>query len=164
MLYILIILIVITFIGVIWAFKKQQKNKKQTTSDPVVDPIFILNSDILQANFILRKECKYSDIVSISEEILDSIHILFPKVFEINPAGNAAFTLKSMPKHYLMDKCILPYLRLSDELKNDESHINTILESLQTLKQEVSEIETILNRNDVQELEQKAEFINRKFK
>lgn len=147
------------------------KNKDNTDSSPektsqpdvVYDPLVKFQEELLEANLFIRKNCSNQRIVTISEEILDILNVVFPKVNEMNPFGDSTSIVKSMPTRYLLQKCIVPFTNLSSDLQSSEENIEKALSSLDTLHSEVEEIKTYSDNNDLQSLDTKSEFIKRKF-
>lgn len=154
------IVVGILSIALYWFFfGKEQKN--------VVEPILAVDSfdqlknDILYVNMEIRKKCANEEIVKLSEDILDTIYQIFPKLKEMNSFGNSTATIKFMPKRYLLEKCIAPFTSLSESAQAD--NVASTIESLNILQSEVNEIKTYVENDDLKSLEEKSAFIQKKF-
>jgi hypothetical protein len=157
---VIVVFVVLLFAGLYWLFSFKQKTQVVETILPV-DPLEQLKIDVLYVNMKIRKKCKNEEIINLSEEILDTILNIFPKLKEMNTFGNSTATIKFMPKRYLLDKCITPFTGLSDATAE---HVSATIDSLNILKGEVAEIKTYVENDDLKSLEEKSAFIQKKFK
>jgi hypothetical protein len=152
--------IVLLLAGSYWLSLYNKKKHVVETILPV-DSFEQLKIDVLFVNMEIRKKCKNEEIINLSEEILDTILNIFPKLKEMNTFGNSTATIKFMPKRYLLDKCITPFTGLSAA---SAENVSATIDSLNILKGEVAEIKTYVENDDLKSLEEKSAFIQKKFK
>lgn len=158
----IIIIFVIAIIAVA-AYILIKKYSKENTAD--TSPITVQPSptqDLLELNLTIRKAAIGSVLTLRCEAIIDQLIDIFPRVEKHECAsGEFAWTIKRIASEYLPNKCVLPFIGLKEDVR--EGATEEFINNLQTLEQELVDIEALLSKNDKKEFDNKSLFLKAKF-
>ena len=100
----------------------------------------------------------------VCEDIIDSLINLLPRIEEQDTLdGELSWTVRRIASEYLPNKCVYPYIRLSQAQRDSEENISSLNQSLSKLKTEITNIDELIAKKDVQSFKSKAEFLNQRF-
>ncbi len=157
-----IILIVIAIIAVAAysLIKHYSKTKSEAAASEIVPPT--PEQNLLELNLIIRKAAIGSVLTSRCEAIIDQLIAIFPRIeTHVCASGEFAWTVNRIASEYLPNKCVLPYINLKDDAREGASE--EFVNNLQTLEQELVDIEALLSKNDQKEFDNKSRFLKAKF-
>ncbi|MEQ3634258.1 hypothetical protein [Thalassolituus sp.] len=130
---------------------------KKARTDLVVETLLKLNIDI-RISGITEKT------MLACEDIIDSLINLLPRIEEQDTLdGELSWTVRRIASEYLPNKCVYPYIRLSQAQRDSEENISSLNQSLSKLKTEITNIDELIAKKDVQSFKSKAEFLNQRF-
>jgi hypothetical protein len=158
----IITLIVIAIIAVVAysLIKYYSKKKSKGTDSNVTEPS--PTQDLLALNLVIRKATIGSTLTLRCEAIIDKLITLFPKIEKHECAsGEFAWTVNRIASEYLPNKCVLPFIKLKTEAR--EAASDGFINNLQTLEQELLDIEALLSKHDKTEFDNKSLFLKAKF-
>jgi hypothetical protein len=136
--------------------KEKPKDAEQSVAKP--SP----TQDLLALNLVIRKAAIGSILTVRCEEIIDRLIALFPRIEDhVCASGEFAWTINRIASEYLPNKCVMPYIKL--EASTREGSLDEFINNLQTLEQELLDIEALLSKNDQKEFDNKSLFLKAKF-
>jgi hypothetical protein len=157
-----IILIVIAIIAVAAysLIKHYSKEKPEASSTEVSPPT--PEQNLLELNLIIRKAAIGSALTTRCEDIIDQLIAIFPRIeTHVCASGEFSWTVNRIASEYLPNKCVLPFINLKSTAR--EGAAEEFVNNLQTLEQELIEIEALLSKNDQKEFDNKSRFLKAKF-
>jgi hypothetical protein len=154
---IVIAIIAVTAYSLIKHFSKEKpKDAEQNVAKP--SP----TQDLLALNLVIRKATIGSTLTVRCEAIIDRLIALFPRIeSHVCASGEFAWTINRIASEYLPNKCVLPFINLKDAARDNASE--EFINNLQTLEQELLDIEALLSKNDQKEFDNKSLFLKAKF-
>lgn len=158
----IIVLIVIAIIAVAAysLIKKYSDAKPKETNSTIVPPS--PEQNLLELNLTIRKAAIGPILTSRCEAIIDRLIALFPKIeTHVCASGEFAWTINRIASEYLPNKCVLPFINLKEEARDNAS--GEFINNLQTLEQELLDIEALLSKNNQKEFDNKSLFLKAKF-
>jgi hypothetical protein len=136
--------------------KEKPKDAEQNVTKP--SP----TQDLLALNLVIRKAAIGSTLTVRCEAIIDRLIALFPKIENhVCASGEFAWTINRIASEYLPNKCVMPFINLKDEARDNASE--EFINNLKTLEQELLDIEALLSKNDQKEFDNKSLFLKAKF-
>lgn len=157
-----IILIVIAIIAVAAysLIKHYATTKSESASSEIVPPT--PEQNLLELNLIIRKAAIGPVLTERCEAIIDQLVAIFPRIEKhVCASGEFAWTVNRIASEYLPNKCVLPFINLKDNAR--EGAAGEFINNLQTLEQELVDIEALLSKNDQKEFDNKSLFLKAKF-
>ncbi|MFT6113166.1 MAG: hypothetical protein ACI9MS_003108 [Glaciecola sp.] len=155
-----VIVIAIIAVAAYSLIKHYSKEKPKDTEPSVAVPS--PTQDLLALNLVIRKAAIGPTLTVRCEAIIDKLITLFPKIEKHECAsGEFAWTVKRIASEYLPNKCVMPYIKLEESTREGAS--NEFINNLQTLEQELLDIEALLSQNDKKEFDNKSLFLKAKF-
>ncbi|CCK75776.1 MAG: hypothetical protein KBT75_08900 [Oleispira antarctica] len=158
----IITLIVIAIIAVA-AYSLIKHYSKEKTKDAVVEVAKPSpTQDLLALNLVIRKAAIGTTLTVRCESIIDKLIILFPKIEKHECAsGEFAWTVNRIASEYLPNKCIMPFIKLDTSAR--DGALDEFVNNIQTLEQELLDIEALLSKHDKKEFDNKSLFLKAKF-
>jgi hypothetical protein len=136
--------------------KEKPKDAEQSVTKP--SP----TQDLLALNLVIRKAAIGSTLTVRCEAIIDRLIALFPRIENhVCASGEFAWTINRIASEYLPNKCVMPFINLKDEARDNASE--EFINNLKTLEQELLDIEALLSKNDQKEFDNKSLFLKAKF-
>ena len=158
--FITLIVIAIVAIAAFFIAKPYFKTKPEKTSSEIVPPS--PEQNLLELNLVIRKAAIGSALTLRCEAIIDQLIAIFPRVEKhVCASGEFAWTVKRIASEYLPNKCVLPFIGLKEDARAGASE--EFINNLQTLEQELIDIEALLSNNDQKEFDNKSLFLKAKF-
>jgi hypothetical protein len=155
-----IIVIAIIAVAAYSLIKFYSKEKTKDTEPSVEKPS--PTQDLLALNLVIRKAAIGSILTVRCEGIIDRLIALFPRIEDhVCASGEFAWTINRIASEYLPNKCVMPYIKL--EASTREASSDEFINNLQTLEQELLDIEALLSKNDQKEFDNKSLFLKAKF-
>lgn len=147
------------------ATKKKEKSTAESTSqeenqETKADPL----RHLVELNLEIRKAAIASELTHRCEAVIDQLVDLIPTVNNVSqPGSELVWTVNRIASEYLPNKCIRPYLALSDAARREVENIDTMKASLASLNKELNDVKAMLDKKDESEFEAKAKFLKHKF-
>lgn len=166
LLWLFILLIVLISVGIaFYLFSGASKSETKTHTRPLKQPAEKdPREDLLALNLLLRKSSIASELIEISEAVIDQLLTLLPRIEAADsPSGDLAWTVKRIASEYLPNKCIHPYLKLSAEDRSSAQAIDQFKSNITGLSQELARVTDTLSKRDSAEFSTKAKFLSQKF-
>lgn len=145
--------------------KKKEKSTAESTSqeenqETKADPL----RHLVELNLEIRKAAIASELTHRCEAVIDQLVDLIPTVNNVSqPGSELVWTVNRIASEYLPNKCIRPYLALSDAARREVENIDTMKASLASLNKELNDVKAMLDKKDESEFEAKAKFLKHKF-
>lgn len=162
-------ILIIVLIGIIAAAFYIKKNKSTSDSDNNSDDASTTNQpdplqDLVALNLQIRKSAISEALTKECEAVIDQLVDLIPAINEAStPGSEITWTVNRIATEYLPNKCILPYLSLNAESRQDEEKIATMRSNLASLSTELKDVESMLTRRNESEFNAKATFLKHRF-
>lgn len=171
MLFGLVVILAITIAA--WFILNKASNKSTSTStdkqnvettDPKKARTDLAVETLLKLNLDIRVSGIAEKTMIACEDIIDSLINQLPRIEEQDTLdGELSWTVRRIASEYLPNKCVYPYIRLSPEQRETEENTASIHQSLSKLKTEITNIDELIAKKDVQSFKAKAEFLKQRF-
>jgi hypothetical protein len=155
-----LIVIAVVAIAAFFIAKHYFNAKPEKTSSEIVQPS--PEQNLLELNLVIRKAAIGSVLTLRCEAIIDQLIAIFPRIEKhVCASGEFAWTVNRIASEYLPNKCVLPFIGLKEDAR--EGATEEFINNLQTLEQELVDIEALLSNNDQKEFDNKSLFLKAKF-
>jgi len=130
-----------------------EEAKTKKTSDPT--------EALLNQNLLLRKARVTDEVLQTYETLIDQLLRVWPRIFSSTPEGELTWVVNRMATEYLPNKSITPYINMSHDQRVQAG--DSVIESLQGMVSELTEIEQMLDDQATGEFDRKAKFLKQRF-
>jgi hypothetical protein len=159
---IVFIVILIAIIAFLVLYKKKDRAPSVEPVSKPAEPNPV--DDLLRLNLDVRKSFMASNLVVITEEIIDLLVDLMPLVKEQESAsGELLWTVNRIATEYLPNKCVYPFIRLDEQHQGDSSLVSSFEDSIGALKAELVSVKAMVVGRDVKQFNAKAKFLKNRF-
>lgn len=141
--------------------KKSGKNAEPQQEEPATDKASDPTENLLNQNLTLRKARIADDVLQAYEALIDQLLRVWPRISASTPEGELAWVVNRMATEYLPNKSITPYINMPKAERTQAG--DSVVESLQGMSSELTEIEQMLDDQVTGEFDRKAKFLKQRF-
>lgn len=165
-LFAILLIAVITWL-VVRVFKSTSQPPKTTAAPPLSKTaaadrgVVALLGHLLKLNLEMRDQRLGGQVLKLAEQVIDQLRSLLPRLNAEHQGQDLTWTVNQLASHYLPEKTIRPYLKLS--ATNRTAQEESVLASLKQLHQQLVRVATLVDTRAVGEFERAAAFIKERF-
>ena len=162
LIWLLLLVCVAVAIGV-FAYYKSGSNKADEVAEPTVKVESPLD-DLPALNLAVRKSLMPIDLIIETETVIDKLVELIPAVDQCgSPTGELKWSVNRIATEYLPNKCVFPFLRMSDAERTKVESVTAFKNNLVALSDELDDVSAMLSRRNTDDFNAKAKFLEHRF-